>query len=176
MKTLDIFLLIPLLFGAYKGYKKGLLREIVSIIAFLLAIVLGFKLLDWGIDLLAAKFETLGRFLPILAFLMIFIGVILLVNVVGRILKGILDMTLLGGLDSFSGAVLGLIKWAFAISIVLWLGQSIELSVPEDMEEGSYMYPIIASMAPFVFDQLAVYLPFIQEMFDTLKGLILDES
>lgn len=174
MKTLDIIILIPLLIGAYKGYKKGLLREIVSIVALVLAIVLGFKLLDWGIDALAPYFEDWGKFLPIAAFILIFIGVIVAVNIIGRIIKTVLDMTLLGGLDSFSGGVLGILKWAFGVSVVLWLGQSIEISVPEQMEEGTHIYPLVASIAPYVFDAVSVYLPFIQELFDTLKSFIID--
>lgn len=173
MKTLDILLLIPLLFGAYLGYKKGLLLEIVSLVALIVAIIGAFKLLDFGMDLLQPYFENWEQALPIISFILLFVGILLLVNLVGKIVKKILDMTLLGGLDNFAGSVIGLLKWAFGVSLVLWLGESIEISISADMAEGTYIYPIVASIAPFVVELISDYMPFIQEVFDQLKSQFL---
>ncbi len=173
MKTLDILLLIPLIFGAYLGYKKGLLLEIVSLVAFLLAIVGAFKLLDFGIELLKPYFEKWDTALPIIAFILLFIAILLIVNLAGKIVKKVLDMTLLGGLDNFAGAVLGLIKWAFGVSLILWLAESINISISAEMAEGTYIYPTLASFAPYLLDLFSAYLPFIQEVFDSLKSRFL---
>ncbi|WKK86960.2 CvpA family protein [Marivirga arenosa] len=173
MKTLDILLLIPLLFGAYLGYKKGLLLEIVSLVALIVAIIGAFKLLDFGMDLLQPYFENWEQALPIISFILLFVGILLLVNLVGKVVKKILDMTLLGGLDNFAGSIIGLLKWAFGVSLVLWLGESIEISISADMAEGTYIYPIVASIAPFVVELISDYMPFIQEVFDQLKSQFL---
>jgi len=173
LKTLDILLLIPLLFGAYLGYKKGLLLEIVSLVALIVAVIGAFKLLDFGMDLLQPYFENWEQALPIISFILLFVGILLLVNLVGKIVKKILDMTLLGGLDNFAGSVIGLLKWAFGVSLVLWLGESIEISISADMAEGTYIYPIVASIAPFVVELISDYMPFIQEVFDQLKSQFL---
>ena len=173
MRTLDIILLIPLFFGAYLGFKKGLLLEIVSLLAFILAIVGAFKLLNFGMELLQPYFESWERSLPIISFIALLLAILLLVNLAGKIVKKILDLTLLGGLDNFAGAVIGLLKWAFGVSILLWLGESIEISISDEMAEGTYVYPIVASIAPFMIDLFSEYLPFIQDVFDTLKGNLL---
>lgn len=175
MKTLDIILLIPIFFGAYLGFKKGLLLEIVSLVAFVLAIVGAFKLLNFGMEILQPYFENWQQALPIISFILLFIAILLIVNLIGKIVKKILDMTLLGGLDNFAGAVIGLLKWAFGISLILWLGESIKISVSAEMAEGTYVYPIIASIAPFVVDLISAYLPFIQDVFDQLKSQFLSE-
>lgn len=151
------------------GFRKGLLMEIISILAFILAIIGGFKLLHVVIDLLAPHLGGAGNMLPVIAFLIIFIGIIVGVNLLGKILKKILDMTLLGGIDNFAGALLGLLKWSFGISLVLWLANSVEISVSEEMAEGTYVYPIVASIAPEVINKLADYLPFIQDLFQNVQ-------
>lgn len=174
MKTLDILLLIPLIFGAYLGFRKGLLLEIVSLLAFILAIIGAFKLLNFGMDILAPYFQSWENALPIISFVILFIAILLLVNMVGKIVKKILDMTLLGGLDNFAGAVIGLLKWSFGVSLVLWLGESIDISISAEMAEGTYIYPIIASVAPFMIDAFSAYMPFIQEVFDTLKSNLIN--
>jgi len=174
LKTLDIILLIPLFFGAYLGFKKGLLLEIVSLLAFFAAIVGAFKLLDFGMKLLQPYFENWEQALPIISFIVLFIAILLIVKMVGKLVKKILDMTLLGGLDNFAGAVIGFLKWAFGVSLVLWLGESIEISISEEMAEGTYVYPIVASIAPFMVDLISAYMPFIQEVFDQLKAQFLN--
>lgn len=173
MKTLDIILLIPLFFGAYLGFKKGLLLEIVSLVALILAIIGAFKLLDFGMEVLQPYFQNWEQALPIISFILLFIAILLVVNLIGKIVKKILDMTLLGGLDNFAGAVIGLLKWAFGVSLVLWMGESIEISVSTEMAEGTYIYPIVASIAPFVVDLISAYMPFIQDVFDQLKSQFL---
>ena len=170
MKTLDIILLIPLVFGAYLGFKKGLLLEIVSLVALVVAIIGAFKLLDFGMEVLQPYFESWEQALPIISFVLLFVGILLIVNLIGKIVKKILDMTLLGGLDNFAGSVIGLLKWAFGVSLVLWLGESINISVSADMAEGTYIYPIVASIAPFVVELISSYMPFIQDVFNQLKA------
>lgn len=173
MKTLDILLLIPLFFGAFLGFRKGLLLEIVSLVAFVLAIIGAFKLLDFGIDILKPYFAKWDQALPIISFIFLFIVILLVVNLIGKVVKKILDLTLLGGLDNFAGAVLGLFKWAFGVSLVLWLAEAIDISLSAEMTEGTYIYPTVASFAPYVFDLFSAYLPFVKEVFDNLKSKFL---
>jgi uncharacterized membrane protein required for colicin V production len=66
MKTIDLLILFPLLIGAYHGYKRGLLLEIVAILAFVIAVVLGFKLLDYGLDFYRHMWAALTVFYLIL--------------------------------------------------------------------------------------------------------------
>jgi membrane protein required for colicin V production len=169
LKTLDIILLIPLVFGAYLGFKKGLLLEIVSLLAFFLAIIGAFKLVDFGQELLSPYFQNWEKALPIISFVLLFVGILLLVNLIGKVAKKILDMTLLGGLDNFAGAVLGLLKWAFGVSLVLWLATSVDMNLSNELTDNTYIYPVLASVAPVVFDAISVYMPFIQEIYDMIK-------
>ncbi len=169
MKTLDIILLIPLFFGAYLGFKKGLLLEIVSLVAFFLAIIGAFKLVSWGEEFLRPYLPNWEQALPIVSFILLFVAILIIVNMIGKITKKVLDMTLLGGLDNFAGAVLGLLKWTFGVSLVLWFAQSMNIGVTAESAEGTYIYPIVASTAPFVVESFSQYLPFIQEVFEGLK-------
>jgi membrane protein required for colicin V production len=74
MKLLDILILIPLLWGAVNGYKKGLIIEIIGIGAFVAAIILGFKFLGLGMEILEphTSAQLVRRALPFLGFAVIF--------------------------------------------------------------------------------------------------------
>ena len=172
MSTIDIFLLIPLLFGAYKGYNKGILKEIVSIVAFILAIIGGFKLLHWAIGVLEPHLEGLGKILPFVAFFILFMAIVFLVNFIGRMVKKTIDLTFLGWFDGLLGAFLGILKWAFGISVLLWLLSYVDIVLPENYRDGSFLIPLIEPIAPTVVEYLAVLLPFIKDLFNSSKEAI----
>lgn len=171
MKTLDIILLIPLVFGAVLGFRKGLLLEIFGVLAFVLAIIGGFKLMETGMVYLSEYFENFDQLLPFISFLVIFLAIIILVNMLGKLLKKMIDLTLLGGFDKFAGAILGLVKWAIGVSILLWLVNNFGIELP-GQEEELVLYPFLTELGPKLIASLDVVLPFAQEMLDSIKELL----
>ncbi|MTI41293.1 CvpA family protein [Fulvivirga lutimaris] len=172
MNTLDIIILAPLLFGAYRGFKKGFVLEIVAIVSFVLAIIGGFKLMHWGMDLIDQYFDISGELLPYISFIVIFIGIILLTNLVGKVFKKILDLTLLGTVDNLAGAVLSVIKWAFGISVLLWLSTSFGINFSEEWVEGSVLYEPIVTFAPKLVEYLSAVVPYTNDLFDHIQKLL----
>ena len=172
MSTIDIIILIPLIFGAYRGFRKGFLMELATILAFVLAIIGGFKLLHWGMDLLDQHFDINGNLLPYIAFVLIFIGIVLFVNLIGKMLKKVLDMTLLGSVDAFAGALVGLLKWTFGISVILWITTNVGLLIPTEHINDSLLYPYIVNIAPTVIEYVSILWPFAEDLFHPIKELV----
>lgn len=171
MKTLDIILLIPLVFGAVLGFKKGLLLEIFGVLAFVLAIIGGFKLMEVGMVYLSEYFDDFDQLLPFISFIIIFLAIILLVNMLGKLLKKAIDLTLLGGFDKFAGAILGLVKWAIGVSILLWLVNNFGIELPGQNED-LVLYPFLTELGPRIISSLDVVLPFAKEMLESIKELL----
>lgn len=171
METLDIILIIPLVFGAVMGFRKGLLLEIIGILAFVLAIIGGFKLMEIGISYLQEHIEGMDHLLPFISFLVIFLAIILLVNMLGKLLKKAVDLTLLGGLDKFAGAIVGIAKWAIGLSIILWLTSNFGVELPGQDQE-LVLYPYLVKLGPNIIEALNVVLPFAEEMMDSIKEMV----
>ncbi len=161
MKLLDILILVPLLWGAVNGYKKGLLIEIIGIGAFITAIVLGFKFLGLGMELLEphTSARLVKRALPFLGFAVIFFPTIFLINQFGYWLRRSFRMTLLGMMDSVAGAAVGVFTWIFGVSIVFWLLTSLDIKIPAHRTDGTYLYPMIVPVAPVVVAKAVELLP-----------------
>lgn len=172
MNTIDIVILVFLLIGAYTGYRRGLLMEIISLSGFFIAIIAGIKLLDWGIVFLSNYIIGYDHLLPILAFAIIFIGLIILITYLGKTIKKILDMTLLGSLDDIAGAVMSAVKWALFISIFLWIYESFGGQIDEELTTTSYLYGPISTFAPGIFRVFSGLFPHIMDYFDQSKDLI----
>jgi len=153
------------------GFRKGLLLEIVGILAFVLGIIGGFKLMELGMTYLEGYMEDFDHLLPFVSFLIIFLAILLLVNLLGKAVKKVLDMTLLGGVDKFAGAIVGVAKWAIGLSLILWLTHHFGIQLP-GQDEDLVLYPYLTDLGPNLIQSLSVVLPFAEEMIDSIKELV----
>ena len=161
MTTLDLLMLIPLAWGAFNGYRKGLLVEIVAVIAFVVAMIVGFKFLAFGIDLLSPYIsrEVARKILPWLGFSMIFFPTVFMINQMGFAIRRSLKFSVLGTFDSVAGAAVGLFTWVFGISVILWLFSYMGVKIPPRQLEGAFLYPYVRPIAPNVMNKAAVWVP-----------------
>lgn len=169
---MDLFIGLFLLWGAYQGYRKGLLLEIVAIVAFILAVVIGFKLLNVSLSFLSPYVGNNNRFLPYFGFSIIFFPIIFLVNKLGFLLRKSLRYTLLGKFDSMAGAFLGIFTWAFGISVFLWLVNAVGVVMPAEVISKSYLYPYIKPFAPTIINKALALFPMGSDLLDSLKKLL----
>jgi membrane protein required for colicin V production len=170
VSTFDYFLAIPILFGAFMGFRKGLMLELVSLFALMIAILGGLKLLNVALPIVAEFVGDVGGVLPYITFLIVFIGIILLVYMLGFILKKIIDFTPFGFFDNLLGAVLGAIKWCFGISLLLYVSDMAGIGITEETAAQSIVYPVVLKATPYALDILSYVLPFVKTLFDSLKG------
>lgn len=165
MSKIDILITVILVVGGILGYKRGFLMELFFLVAIVLGVFIGFKLMATGVVYLHKEFNANKTFLPYLSFLIIFIVVVILVTLLGRSIKNSLDKTFLGRVDSIAGAVLGVAKYAFCISIVIWLVKSLRYTPPEDWTKDSWLYPATANFAHQLAGFFGGFIPFFKEIF-----------
>ncbi len=165
MTKIDIALGLVLALGAFLGYRRGFLMELFFLVAIVLGIFLGFKLMSVGIEFLQHEFNADKKFLPYIAFSVVFILVLVLTLLLGRRIKNSLDNTFLGKVDAVAGALLGLLKYIFCLSVIFWLGDSLHISVPADWTKGSFLYPATKNAAQQMSSYLSQFIPFFKEIF-----------
>ena len=171
MSTADIILLIIFALSAYSGYKKGLILELIAIVAFVLAIVGGFKLLHIGMDYVSRVYDGFGSFLPFVAFLVLFVIIIIVINMAGNVLKKIIDWTPFGIIDNIAGALIGVLKWALMISILLWVMTSLNINLPSFLTENSKIMPYVSAFAGQVSEFISSIFPSFENFIKTLEEL-----
>ncbi len=165
MSKIDIALSILFLIGGYLGYKRGFLAELFFLAALIIGVLVGFKFTGWGVEFLHKEFNADTSFLPYLSFLLIFILVVIIVIFIGNRIKHLMDDSFLGKVDATMGAVLGVLKYAFCASIILWLAKAVNLTFSESWTRGSWLYPWTVSFASHVADFFAGFVPFFKEIF-----------
>jgi membrane protein required for colicin V production len=171
LRILDILLLVLLVWGGYSGFKKGLILEIFSIGALVLAALGSMRLLDGTIGLCTKWYHDQSGLLPYVAFVSLFVIILVTITWVGRFFKALIKPTLLGSLDRILGSILGIFKWGICSSTFLWLGGLVQLKIPEAYTGGTFLFPIIESLGPQLLAWCALWMPCIQEWLITTDTL-----
>tara|TARA_B110000438_G_C15711553_1_gene605570 strand:- start:256 stop:780 length:525 start_codon:yes stop_codon:yes gene_type:complete len=141
MSYIDVFLVVPLLWGAFKGYKKGLIIELVSLAALGLGIWGGIYFSDYAVNLIVEKVDD--KYIPITAFMLTFIAIVLVVYFLGKLLEKIIDIVQLKFINKLAGACFGLLKFGLIISVLLFITDRYNQQfnfLPEDLAEQSIIY------------------------------------
>jgi membrane protein required for colicin V production len=165
LSKVDIVIAIILLLGAISGYRKGFLMELFFLLALVLGVFLGFRLMGKGMEYLAKEFNADTAVLPYITFALIFVLVLVLVTLIGKMIKGSVDQTFLGKIDSAAGALLGIVKNAFGISVIIWLIEVFNVAPPDSWKNDSVLYPVAAQVAPTLSEYFGEFLPFFKETF-----------
>jgi len=150
MNYLDIILIIPLLWGGYHGLKKGIVREVSTLLALFLGI---YGAVNFAKDLepLFSSFNIDKAFVPLISFAVAFLGIVVLVNIIGRIFDRLTKMVALGPFTKLLGAVFGLAKYLVIMSAILYFFNPIEreLKIIEKQDKtDSLLYNPISSIFP----------------------------
>ena len=167
MRVIDILLLILLVWGGYRGLKKGLILELFSVGALVLATLGSIRFVDRAVGLCSGWYHGQSEVLPYVVFVLLFVAILITITFVGKFFKAIIKPTLLGRFDRFVGSVVGSFKWAIYSSTLLWLGSLLELKIPEGYTENTFLFPIIESLVPQLLAWCPSWVSFIQEWLKT---------
>ncbi|NRA49174.1 MAG: CvpA family protein [Phaeodactylibacter sp.] len=171
MTPVDIVLGLMIAYGAYKGYRKGLLIEIIGTVSLVLALFAGFALLDLVVSILSQYIEGADLFLPYIAFFAIFFGMIWLLRKVGWQVRKAVRYTLIGSFDTVAGGIVGALKVLFSISTILWIINLLGIQVPAQHTQDSFLYPIAVRIGPKAVRVASSVFPFLRDWIEEIKSI-----
>lgn len=172
MNTFDIILIGLLAIGAVRGFKKGIILEIAGLLGLFLAFFGTLQLVDWGAGILAGYNKDISEsILPIVAFIILFVLILIGVYLSGKIIKAAFHITPFGILDNIIGGVVGVLKWSLGISLVFWILGFLEIEVGADSMKDSLVLPYILLLTPFFMDLIVAIIPYFQELLSSIEAL-----
>jgi len=164
LSVVDIILALIILAGAFAGYKDGFITSLFSLVAMMLGMLAGFKLMGRVMVFFVGRYNVDEKVLPFIAFGVVFVLIVVLVGIVGRLIKASLNKPILGPVDPVVGALLGLVRATFMLSIMLWIADSLRMKFPEDWMGNSWLHPITANFAPKVVNWISGFLPIFSDV------------
>lgn len=134
MNYLDIFIACFLVFGFTRGYTKGLIMELSSIIALILGIYGSIKFSDFTYSFFLKNFPKLiesidENYLKMASFVFTFLLIIVLISIIGKLITKLLKMVFLGFINKIMGGIFGSFKFALLLSLCLVFFESLNTSL-----------------------------------------------
>lgn len=157
MNILDIALLVCLIPALIQGLRKGFIAQVVAIISLVLGGWLAYHFSSVVTGWLEQWLDISGPALGILSFILIFVVVITVLFLLGKVLEASVKIILLGWLNKLLGLVFALFKYALVIGLLIILFDSINGKfdfVSESYLESSFMYSGLRSVSYAVFPYL----------------------
>lgn len=172
MSAFDILLLIPLGIGAVKGFQRGLVLEVASLLAFVLGAVGGLALLNDAIPLVRQYVGEAFGLLPFVAFLLVFAAIVWGVHLLGSFVKKAVHLTPLGVLDNLGGGAVGVLKWVLGLSLLLHgVGLAGLQLVSPTLVAGSQVLPFVRQATPLALEIVGFVMPFASTLLGKLRAV-----
>lgn len=151
MEILDILLILPLIYGAWKGFQKGFIMELFTILALFVGLYAAFNFSDRF-----SKYMEFGKsthsYMPAISFIVLFLLVGAMVYFGGKTLEQILKIVQLSTFNKIVGAILGIIKWLYLTACILVFLVSFdkeEKIIKRSNKEKSFMYVFNSSVLKY---------------------------
>ena len=143
MSILDIFIIIPIVWAGYQGFRKGFVLEVTKLLALAVGIYGAIKFSEPMHIWLMENTEWDEQWLPAIAFGLVFVILIVAVYFFGRMVDSMIKAVQLGIVNRLAGLALGVLKMGLILSGLLMLIQSVdkgEMLLTRDRKESSLSY------------------------------------
>lgn len=165
--SLDVITLIVFVVFFIRGYIKGIIVAAFSVLGILLGMLVALKMSQTFAAWLLANNYISSGWAQVVAYIGLFVGVVLLVRLVAKIIEKAAEGLMLGTVNKLLGGLLYVFLGAVIWSSLLWIGGKLHL-VSAEMISESTSYSWLSQLAPWFFQQAGKLLPFVQDTFTQL--------
>lgn len=117
MNSFDILVSIIFGFCLIRGIFRGLVKEVASIIGVMAGYYAAYSYYPYVAKFLS-QWISVVAYSRLIGFLVLFIGVFLIISILGVIIKYLMSIAFLGWVDRISGGIFGIIKGLLIISVL----------------------------------------------------------
>lgn len=151
MNGFDIFFIVVLIAGAWKGWSNGLLKEVLGLIGVFAGLYVAYLLYEQVGYQLAPHIGCSPTVGGIIAFALIWIGVPILLGILGSLLTKLLEWAGLDSVNHLGGSLLCIIKYAILLGALCNV-LSITRLVKEEAQQNSILFEPLKQTTSIAFD------------------------
>ncbi|WP_120273130.1 CvpA family protein [Mangrovibacterium diazotrophicum] len=151
MNYIDIILGILLVIAAVRGFIKGFIVELASLVALILGIWGAIHFSHFTAGFLVDTFHWESEHVGLVAFIITFLIILVVVHILGNILTKLVEALALGFLNHLAGLFFGVLKTALILSIILLFFDRIDEDahlISQETKEESQVYEPLKNLVP----------------------------
>ena len=165
---LDLIVAIILVFAIIKGFQRGLIVGVFSFVAILIGLAAAIKLSVVVAEHLGRSVNISGKWLPVISFILVFIGVVLLVRLGANLIQRSVETAMLGWVNRLGGIFFYIAIYIAVFSVLLFYAEQVHL-VKQETIDSSATYSYIRPIGPKAVDAFGTLIPFFKNMFIELE-------
>lgn len=166
--VLDIIGITLIIIFFIRGYMKGIIVAVFSVLAILLGVICSLKLSQTLASYLLEKGYVSSGWAPIISYVVLFVAIVLIVRLIAKAFESSAKAMMMGWINSSIGGFLYAFLAAVIWSSFLWLGNEMSLISEATIAE-SKTYSYVAPLAPWLFDKVGKIWPDIKNVFSDLQ-------
>ncbi len=153
MNYLDLIIAIVLFLFGWRGWRKGLIIEVVTLLAFGVGIYGAMHFSDFTAAHLKDFMEIDPKYLNTIAFVLTFILLVILVNLIGRLVTKAVRAMNLTFFNKLGGFVFGAAKGLLLCSTFVLVFNNLQMLgiVKDDLKKDSYLFPYVEMTVPYLY-------------------------
>ncbi|ANH82835.1 colicin V production protein [Niabella ginsenosidivorans] len=165
---LDLIFGILLCLAVFKGYRKGLIVGVFSYLAFIIGLAAAMKLSTVVAGKIGAIVKISDKWLPVIAFAVVLIGVILLVRWLAKLIQLTFEKVMLGWVNRLGGILFFVMLYLAGYSIFLFYMNQLNL-LPETVRSKSATFEFTQLFGKRAIDFVGALIPAFKGMFGQLE-------
>lgn len=157
MNYIDYILLLPLIWGLYRGFTKGLIIELASLLALIAGVYGALHFSSYTLTYIQSYIDLEPAYMQILSYGLTFILIVVLITFIGRVLTLLVKMVALGFVNRLIGALFGALKSLLIISVLLLFFDRINSQytiVKEELLTSSILYQPILTQVKSIYPDI----------------------
>jgi membrane protein required for colicin V production len=166
---IDLVFVVMMALAIFKGYNRGLIVAVFSLLAFIVGLAAAVKLSAVVAGWLGENVNVSKEWLPVVSFALVFIGVVLLVRMGAKMIEKSVQLVMLGWVNRLGGIAFFAILYLIILSIAIFYAEQLGLLKP-DVIKASKTYSFVKPWGPKVIDGLGSVIPWFKGLFQELES------
>lgn len=165
---IDLILGVIILIAIFKGYQRGLIIGLFSLVSVIIGLAAAMKLSTVVAGYIGEAVNVSDEWLPVISFTIVFIVVVLLIRLGANAIERTVEVVMLGWLNKLGGIIFYVAIYTVVFSVLLFYAEQVNLVRPETIEK-SISYSYVQPWGPRVINSVGSIVPLFRDMFAELE-------
>ena len=164
---IDLIFAVIIILAILKGYKRGLIVGLFSLVAVIIGLAAAIKLSTVAAEYIGSSINISQQWLPIISFIIVFVIVVLLIRLGANAIEKAVEVVTLGWLNKLGGILLYVAIYTIVFSVLLFYAEEMKLLKPETIHQ-SAVYTFVQPWGPKTINTVGDIIPVFKNMFGEL--------
>lgn len=165
---LDLLFAVIIVLAIFKGYQRGLVVGLFSLVAVIIGLAAAMKLSTVAAGYIGKAVKVSDQWMPVISFAVVFIIVVLLIRLGANAIEKTIEVAMLGWLNKIGGIILYAAIYITVFSVLLFYAEQMKLLQPETIQK-SVTYSFIQPWGPKAINGIGAVIPLFKDMFGELE-------